>query len=315
LPWVEKYRPSTLSDLVAHEDIISILTRLTDANKLPHLLLYGPPGTGKTSTIVAMAKKMYGIKGYKGYVLELNASDDRGIDVVRNQIKDFASTKQLFSTSSTKLIILDECDAMTSDAQFALRRVIEKYSASVRFCLICNYVGKIIPALQSRCTRFRFAPLEKEQIRERLMEVAGEEKCEIQDDGVEAILDLASGDMRRVMNLLQSTHMSYTQITQTNVYLTSGAPLPANIDIICQSMFNDNFNTACEVLNKYVKEYGYALHDILTEVTTFICGGSFPDEVLGGLLMDFAEIEASLSKGGDEGLQGRAVVGAVFRAK
>ncbi|GMH74851.1 hypothetical protein TrST_g651 [Triparma strigata] len=316
LPWVEKYRPNTLSDLVAHTDIISILTRLTDANKLPHLLLYGPPGTGKTSTIVAMAKKMYGAKAYKGYVLELNASDDRGIDVVRNQIKDFASTTQLFSSNHlTKLIILDECDAMTSDAQFALRRIIEKYSEHVRFCLICNYVGKIIPALQSRCTRFRFAPLEKEQIRSRLVEVATAEKCDITPDGIEAILSLSSGDMRRVMNLLQSTHMSYSHISSTNVYLTSGAPLPENINVICKSVFNDNFNQACETLSKYVKEYGYALTDILTELTEYISASSFPDEILGVLLMDFATIEACLSKGGDDRLQGRAVVGAVFKAK
>ncbi|GMI10300.1 hypothetical protein TrRE_jg11793 [Triparma retinervis] len=154
LPWVEKYRPSSLTDLVAHEEIISVLTKLIESDKLPHLLLYGPPGTGKTSTIIAMAKKMYGEKKYKGMVLELNASDERGIDVVRNQIREFAGTRQLFS-SGTKLILLDECDAMTSDAQFALRRIIEKYSTSTRFCLICNYVSKIIPALQSRCTRFR----------------------------------------------------------------------------------------------------------------------------------------------------------------
>ena len=119
-----------------------------------------------------MAKKMYGEKKYKSMVLELNASDERGIDVVRNQIKDFAGTRQLFS-SGTKLIVLDECDAMTSDAQFALRRIIEKYTKNARFCLICNYVSKIIPALQSRCTRFRFAPLAKHQIKDRLDEVRG----------------------------------------------------------------------------------------------------------------------------------------------
>merc|ERR1712096_489776 len=149
LPWVEKYRPSSLEEVVSQDNIVQTLERLVASEKLPHLLFYGPPGTGKTSTILAIAKKMYG-QNLSQMVLQLNASDDRGIDVVRNQIKEFSSTRMVFS-SAHKLIILDEADAMTSDAQMALRRVIEKYTKNVRFCIICNYVSKIIPALQSRC--------------------------------------------------------------------------------------------------------------------------------------------------------------------
>jgi len=174
LPWVEKYRPNSLDELIAHEEIIQILNKLIDSNKLPHLLFHGPPGTGKTSTIIACAKKMYG-SNYASMALELNASDDRGIDVVRDQIKEFAGTKKLFS-SGVKLIILDEADAMTNEAQSALRRVIEKYTSNTRFCLICNYVNKIMPALQSRCTRFRFAPLRPEQITSRLQDICVAEK-------------------------------------------------------------------------------------------------------------------------------------------
>lgn len=174
LPWVEKYRPSSLDELIAHEEIIMILNKLIESNKLPHLLFHGPPGTGKTSTIIACAKKMYGAN-YSSMTLELNASDDRGIDVVREQIKEFAGTKKLFS-SGVKLIILDEADAMTNDAQSALRRVIEKYTSNTRFCMICNYVNKIMPALQSRCTRFRFAPLRPEQITTRLQEIVSAEQ-------------------------------------------------------------------------------------------------------------------------------------------
>ena len=153
---------------------------MIDSDNLPHLLLYGPPGTGKTSTIVAAAKRMYGASKYSSMTLELNASDARGINVVRNEIKEFAGTQQLFS-KGVKLIILDEADAMTSDAQFALRRVIEKYTKNARFCLICNYVSKIIPALQSRCTRFRFAPLHPQQIQGRLEEVAKAEAAQDED--------------------------------------------------------------------------------------------------------------------------------------
>ena len=153
LPWVEKYRPKSLDELVSQEDIVSTLNKLIDSNRLPHLLFYGPPGTGKTSTILAATARLFGSKA-KAMTLELNASDDRGIGVVRDQIKEFAGTKKLFSSGS-KLIILDEADAMTNDAQAALRRVIEKYSANTRFCLICNYVSRYAPSDRTgsmRCT-------------------------------------------------------------------------------------------------------------------------------------------------------------------
>ena len=145
LPWVEKYRPNALQELISHEDIIKTIRKFISQDKLPHLLFYGPPGTGKTSTILACAKEIYSPKQFNSMVLELNASDDRGINVVRNQILSFASTRTIFN-SGYKLIILDEADAMTNDAQNALRRIIEKYTENVRFCMICNYLSKIIPA-------------------------------------------------------------------------------------------------------------------------------------------------------------------------
>ena len=153
-----------------------IVSRLAKEDRLPHLLLHGPPGTGKTSTVLALSRQLYGEKGAKTMTLELNASDERGIDVVRTQIVDFASTQRIFS-SGFKLVVLDECDAMTKDAQFALRRVIEKFTKSTRFCLICNAVNKVIPALQSRCTRFRFAPLPAPLVVQRLKDICRAEKC------------------------------------------------------------------------------------------------------------------------------------------
>jgi replication factor C subunit 3/5 len=206
LPWVEKYRPKSMDQLVAHEEIIATINALIAANKLPHLLFYGPPGTGKTSTILACAHRLYG-KGYASMVLELNASDDRGIDVVRERIKEFAGTKQMFS-NSPKLIVLDEADAMTSAAQMALRRVMEKFTRNARFCLICNYSNKIIPALQSRCTRFRFAPLTTAQATSRTTEIADAEGVDYTPEGIEACVSLGNGDMRRCLNILQSTSMS-----------------------------------------------------------------------------------------------------------
>ena len=149
LTWVEKYRPGALQELISHEDIIGTIRKFLHEDKLPHLLFYGPPGTGKTSTILACAKEIYSPREFNSMVLELNASDDRGISVVRGQILNFASTRTIFN-SGFKLVILDEADSMTNDAQNALRRIIEKFTDNVRFCLICNYLSKIIPALQSR---------------------------------------------------------------------------------------------------------------------------------------------------------------------
>ena len=226
LPWVEKYRPNALAELISHEDIISTIRTFISQDKLPHLLFYGPPGTGKTSTILACAKEIYSPKQFNSMVLELNASDDRGIDIVRGQIMNFASTRTIFS-SGYKLIILDEADAMTNDAQNALRRIIEKFTENVRFCMICNYLGKIIPALQSRCTRFRFGPLGTEQILPRLEHVAQSEGVEMAGDGKEALMRLSQGDMRKVINIMQSCAMAWAgeTITEDIVYTCVGHPL------------------------------------------------------------------------------------------
>ena len=180
---------------------VTPVQRLINKNRLPHLLFYGPPGTGKTSTVVAIAHQLYG-GAMQSMVLSLNASDDRGIDVVRDQIKTFAGTRKLFS-SGMKLVILDEADHMTNDAQFALRRVIEKYSSNARFCIICNYVSKIIPALQSRCTKFRFSPLDHANMLVQAKRTVEAEGLSIDEDAVEMVVTLAMGDMRRVLNVLQ----------------------------------------------------------------------------------------------------------------
>ncbi|CAI6096994.1 unnamed protein product [Clonostachys chloroleuca] len=219
LPWVEKYRPTTLDDVSGHQDILATINKFVDTNRLPHLLLYGPPGTGKTSTILALARRIYGAANMRQMVLELNASDDRGIDVVREQIKTFASTKQIFSlggpaakggssTAGYKLIILDEADAMTNTAQMALRRIMEKYTVNTRFCIIANYAHKLSPALLSRCTRFRFSPLKEGDIRVLVDKVVEEESVKIGSEAVDALVKLSKGDMRRALNVLQACHAS-----------------------------------------------------------------------------------------------------------
>lgn len=314
LPWVEKYRPKSMEELVSHEDIINTINRLIDAGKLPHLMLYGPPGTGKTSTILACAHKLYG-KGFTSMVLELNASDDRGIDVVRDQIKEFASTKQMFS-SKPKLIILDEADSMTSAAQFALRRVIEKFTKNARFCIICNYASKMIPALQSRCTRFRFAPLEEHQALGRLKVLADAEGCDCADGGLEACIQLGEGDMRKCINVLQSTHMAFGKVNPANVYMVTGAPMPEDVEAILNSLLNDEFGPAFALVWEKMSGKGLALQDILTEVAKIVSQIE-PKNPLSKaqLIASLADVEHRLSVGTSEKLQLGGLVGIFMQVR
>lgn len=316
IPWVEKYRPQSLDDVAAHRDIVDTIDRLTTENRLPHLLLYGPPGTGKTSTILAVARKLYGSQ-YHNMILELNASDDRGIDVVRQQIQDFASTQSLsFGVkSSVKLVLLDEADAMTKDAQFALRRVIEKYTKSTRFALICNHVNKIIPALQSRCTRFRFAPLDAVHVTERLKHVIKAEGLDVEDGGLAALVRLSNGDMRKALNILQSTHMASQQITEEAVYLCTGNPLPKDIERISYWLLNEQFADSFKRIHDMKTRKGLAVVDIVREVTMFVFKIKMPSAVRVQLINDLADIEYRLSFGCNDKLQLGSVIASFTRAR
>ncbi|KAF9354063.1 hypothetical protein BGX34_011238 [Mortierella sp. NVP85] len=307
LPWVEKYRPVTLDDLVSHKDITSTIERFIDENRLPHLLFYGPPGTGKTSTILACARKLYGPM-WKSMTMELNASDDRGIDVVREQIKNFASTKKIFS-SGFKLIILDEADMMTQTAQNALRRVVEKYTRNVRFCIICNYVSKIIPALQSRCTRFRFGPLESSQVDSRLDYIIQSEGVSCTSEGRKALLQLSKGDMRRALNILQACHAGYEIVDEDAVYNCTGNPHPTDIETIVNSMLTEDFNTAYSTVSYLKTIKGMALQDILTEVYNYLELVDMPTNSRVYLLDKMADVEFKLSMGASEKLQLSSLIG------
>ncbi|XP_048604052.1 replication factor C subunit 5 isoform X2 [Brassica napus] len=294
-PWVEKYRPQSLDDVAAHRDIVATIDRLTNENKLPHLLLYGPPGTGKTSTILAVARKLYGPK-YRNMILELNASDDRGIDVVRQQIQDFASTQSFsLGKSSVKLVLLDEADAMTKDAQFALRRVIEKYTKSTRFALIGNHVNKIIPALQSRCTRFRFAPLDPLHVSQRLKHVIEAEGLDVSESGLAALVRLSNGDMRKAMNILQSTHMASVKITEEEVYLCTGNPLPKDIEQISHWLLNESFAESYKKISEMKTRKGLAIVDIVREVTMYRLSFGCNDKLqLGAIISTFTHARSAL---------------------
>ncbi|KAI1661394.1 putative replication factor protein [Daldinia decipiens] len=212
-PWVEKYRPKTLSDVTAQDHTVNILQRTLQASNLPHMLFYGPPGTGKTSTILALAKELYGPEMIKSRVLELNASDERGISIVREKVKDFARMqltnppagyKSRYPCPPFKIIILDEADSMTQDAQSALRRTMETYSKITRFCLICNYVTRIIDPLASRCSKFRFKSLDQGNAKKRLEEIASKEGVRMEEGAVDALIKCSEGDLRKAITFLQS---------------------------------------------------------------------------------------------------------------
>ena len=246
--------------------------------------------------------------------MQLNASDDRGIGVVRDQVKNFAATQNIFS-KQPKMIILDEADAMTSDAQFALRRIIEKYTSNARFCLICNYVSKIIPALQSRCTRFRFAPLKRAQIEDRLRYIVDKEGLTASEDGIRGILRLAQGDMRRVLNILQATAMSSGEVTQATVYATTGDPLPSDIKAAATALLNAPFSEALSTLQEMAVVKGLSLADILTNLVTLINAMKFPPLVRAFLLEKLADVEYRLASCMDERLQMAGLVAAFVQAR
>ncbi|KAK7545533.1 P-loop containing nucleoside triphosphate hydrolase protein [Phyllosticta citricarpa] len=217
-PWVEKYRPKSLDDVTAQDHTITVLQRTLQSSNLPHMLFYGPPGTGKTSTILALAKQLYGPDLIKSRVLELNASDERGISIVREKVKDFARQqlsnppagpygeeyRRKYPCPPFKIVVLDEADSMTQDAQSALRRTMETYSRITRFCLICNYVTRIIDPLASRCSKFRFKSLDVGSAGQRLEEIAKLEGVSLDKGAVDALVRTSEGDLRKAITFLQS---------------------------------------------------------------------------------------------------------------
>jgi len=272
LPWIEKYRPSTLDEILSHEDIIGTLKIFIKNKCLPHLLFYGPPGSGKTSTITAVAKELYG-KYFDFMVMELNASDDRGIDVVRSKIKQFVMSKSVFFKNSVedrknifKLVILDETDAMTADAQAILRKIVEENTNNTRFCLICNYINNISPALQSRCTRFRFSPISSNDMQKKIMEVSKKEKIRITDLGINIIIKRSNGDMRRVLNIMQSVSMIYSVINEKNINTCIGYPRKQDMIKIFNLLINEQFEKSYYGIIKIKNENGLSLGDIVTEI-------------------------------------------------
>jgi replication factor C subunit 3/5 len=319
LPWVEKYRPSDLNSIISHEDILNTLKNLINNNKLPHLIFYGPPGTGKTTTILACAKKIYG-ENYKSIILELNGSDERGISVVREHIKEFSNTQIMLSQIMNieckyKLVILDEADSMTIDAQFALRRVIENCSNNTRFCIICNYLTKIIPGIQSRCAVLKFSPIQFDDHNKYINNIINLENINISDDCINNIIKISEGDMRKSINILQSLFL----INSTNIIITKdlykmiGYLEPEkSLEMMNYLFEKKSLNEIYTTILKFKEEYNLSINDILKELSQFLLKNTnLSTSKLIEIFDKLAQIEVYLTNNVNQDIQLCAIISAL----
>jgi replication factor C subunit 3/5 len=293
LPWVEKYRPSKLNQIISQNDIIYCIENIIKSEHLPNLLFYGPPGTGKTSSINAIISKIYG-NNVDQMVLELNGSDDRGINIVRGKIQKFASGNNMFC-KGVKMVILDEVDYMTNDAQNALRRIIDDFNSNTRFCLICNYISKIIPALISRCVSFRFTPIIKSDAIKKIKEVCKKENCNITKEGIEAIIKLSKGDMRKIYNLLQSTYITYKDINEDTVYQTMIYPKPIEIKELFDNLLKGSLEDNVKMLINLKEGKSMGLHEIIEEIQEVLMKYEIDEKNKMNLIKRLSKIELYLN--------------------
>jgi len=264
LPWVEKYRPTKLHEITGNEDTVKRLQVFGAQGNVPNIIIAGPPGIGKTTSILCLARQMLG-ESYRQGVMELNASNDRGIDVVRNKIKMFAQQKVTLPPGRHKIIILDEADSMTTGAQQALRRTMELYSKTTRFALACNQSDKIIEAIQSRCAVLRYTKLTDSQVLERLLEICEKEKVPTNDEGMEAIVFTAQGDMRQAINNLQSTYAGFGFVNPGNVFKVCDEPHPLLIKEMLTHCTTANIDAAYKII-EHLWRMGYSADDIITNI-------------------------------------------------
>ncbi|KAI1707130.1 ATPase family associated with various cellular activities (AAA) domain-containing protein [Ditylenchus destructor] len=309
VPWVEKYRPKNVNELVYQDEVVAVLKKCLEGADLPNLLFYGPPGTGKTSAAVALCRQIFRTTdAYKDRVLEMNASDERGIDVVRHRIKDFSrraasQIKVGKSMIALKIVILDEADAMTNPAQAALRRTMESESQSTRFFLICNYITRIIEPLTSRCAKFRFKPLSVEAQKERLQLICQREDVTIDEDALNELLNISGGDLRKSITLLQSMSSSGVPIIKADVRETSGYVPDGEITRIMVAAHSGDIKRLMAAVKLFVRQ-GFSAYQVITQLADVILGNELVKPVHKAKIFGkMAVCEKRLLDGADEYLQ------------
>ena len=304
--WTEKYRPKNLDEVIGQRHVTERLKAYVETKNMPHLLMTGPAGTGKTTCSLAMAREMFGDE-WKGNFIELNASDERGIDVVRGKIKEFARTAPL-GNAEFKIIFMDEADALTSDAQAALRRTMEKYSKICRFILSCNYSSKIIDPIQSRCAVFRFKPLSKDDVKGFLMRIVTNENVKIDDEALDALVHVARGDMRRAVNSLQVAASMDKTIDVDTIYQTTGLANHEEVKKMIETALKGNFIAARDKLDEIMIEFGLSGQDIIRQIHSSFFELSIDDREKVMLMDKTGEIEFRIIEGSNERIQLEALL-------
>lgn len=316
-PWVEKYRPKKLDEVTAQDHAVNVLKKTLGTANLPHMLFYGPPGTGKTSTILALTKELFGPHLMKTRILELNASDERGISIVREKIKNFArltvskptaEDRKNYPCPPYKIIILDEADSMTADAQSALRRTMETYSAVTRFCLICNYVTRIIDPLASRCSKFRFKSLDAANALDRLVYIAQKESVNYEDGVLEDIFKIAGGDMRRAITFLQSAYkrndlQGSKKITCGEIEEISGLVPSSLINDLASKIAGNNLEDIISFVNDFMKK-GWAVSSVADQLHTYyLTSDNFSTDFKNKVSWILFSTDSKLTNGTNEHIQ------------
>ena len=310
--WAEKYRPKSLNNMADQTEIVERLKSFVKAKNVPHCIFAGSPGTGKTTAALCMAHDLYG-ENYRENLMELNASDERGINVVRETVKTFARTRTI-GEIPFKLLILDEADNMTGDAQQALRRTMERFTETARFILIANYSGKIIEPIQSRCAPFRFTHLSREDTLHWLRQICEKEKLKVLNDGMEAILEVSEGDLRRATNALQAAASMGKPIDAETVYSVIGRASPGDVREMITLAMKGDFIGAREKLREMILKYGVAGSDIIKQIHIEIFRSEIPETWKIKLADIIGEADFRLVQGSDEEVQLSALLARLTEA-